>query len=155
MAAASAAPQGYDLPTPFGPSFSANSCGGGHDGSCVTPQVKSRVLKWYPLNQGSSSRSADVNKPKLERNICFREISWWCSRTWTHRGSSSEATTRISGTTFGSRNVLRELRRREPNSSWPTNSTCCCLLAWRSSCGRWWQWRWYWEWMWQWKLQYH
>nr|XP_027223492.1 regulator of gene activity-like [Penaeus vannamei] len=76
VAAASAVPQGYNLRTPSGPSFSAGSCGGGQvqhvDGSCVTPQVNSRVFLYnVPPNQASSSRPAYVPKPKLERNIVF------------------------------------------------------------------------------------
>ncbi|XP_037791910.1 uncharacterized protein LOC119587224 [Penaeus monodon] len=76
VAAASAAPQGYNLPTPSGPSFNAGGCGGGQvrhvDGSCVAPQVNSRVFLYdVPPNQASSSRPANVPKPKLERNIVF------------------------------------------------------------------------------------
>ncbi|XP_047487123.1 ATP-dependent RNA helicase A-like [Penaeus chinensis] len=79
VAAASAAPQGYNLPTPSGPSFNAGGCGGGQvrhvDGSCVTPQVNSRVFLYdVPPNQASSSRPANVPKPKLERNIVFVRI---------------------------------------------------------------------------------
>ncbi|XP_047487113.1 ATP-dependent RNA helicase A-like [Penaeus chinensis] len=67
VAAASAAPQGYNLPTP---------CGSGQvrhvDGSCVTPQVNSRVFLYdAPPNQVSSGKPPYIPKPKLERNIVF------------------------------------------------------------------------------------
>ncbi|XP_037791906.1 ATP-dependent RNA helicase A-like [Penaeus monodon] len=76
VAVASAVPQGYNLPNPSGPSFNAGGCGGGQvqhvDGSCVTPQVNSRVFLYdVPPNQASSSQPAYVPKPKLERNIVF------------------------------------------------------------------------------------
>ncbi|XP_042855738.1 ATP-dependent RNA helicase A-like [Penaeus japonicus] len=76
VGAVSAAPQGYNLPTPSGPSFNAGSCGGGQvrhvDGSCVTPQVNSRVFLYdVPPNQASSSQPPNIPKPKLERNVVF------------------------------------------------------------------------------------
>ncbi|XP_042855710.1 ATP-dependent RNA helicase A-like [Penaeus japonicus] len=76
VAAASAAPQGYNLPTPSGPSLNGGSCGNGQvrhvDGSCVTPEVNSRVFLYdAPPNEGSSSQPPYIPKPKLERNIVF------------------------------------------------------------------------------------
>nr|XP_027223498.1 uncharacterized protein LOC113815670 [Penaeus vannamei] len=76
VAAASAAPQGYNLPTPSGPSFNAGGCGSGQvqhvDGSCVTPQVNNRVFLYdVPPNQASSGQAPYIPKPKLERNIVF------------------------------------------------------------------------------------
>ncbi|XP_042855773.1 uncharacterized protein LOC122242543 isoform X1 [Penaeus japonicus] len=76
VAAASAAPQGYNLGTPSGPSFNSGSCGNGQvrhvDGSCVTPQVNSRVFLYdVPANEGAINRPDYIPEPKLERNIIF------------------------------------------------------------------------------------
>ncbi|XP_027223488.2 uncharacterized protein [Penaeus vannamei] len=78
-AVASAAPQGYNLPTPSGPSFKPGGCGSGQirhvDGSCVTPQVNSRVFLYeVPANVGEVSRPKYIPKPKLERNIIFVKL---------------------------------------------------------------------------------
>ncbi|XP_037791508.1 ATP-dependent RNA helicase A-like isoform X3 [Penaeus monodon] len=76
VAAASAAPQGYNLPSPTGPSFDSGSCGSGQvrhvDGSCVTPQVNSRVFLYdVPANEGVVNRPDYIPEPKVERNIIF------------------------------------------------------------------------------------
>ncbi|XP_063593900.1 zinc finger protein 282-like [Penaeus indicus] len=76
VAATSAAPQGYDLPTPSGPSYNIGSCGEGQvrhvDGSCVTPQVKSRVYLYdVPANVGEVNKPDYIPEPKVERNIIF------------------------------------------------------------------------------------
>nr|XP_027234451.1 uncharacterized protein LOC113825816 [Penaeus vannamei] len=76
VAAASAAPQGYNLGTPSGPSFNSGSCGNGQvrhvDGRCVTPQVNSRVFLYdVPANEAVVNRPNYIPEPKLERNIIF------------------------------------------------------------------------------------
>ncbi|XP_042855500.1 ATP-dependent RNA helicase A-like [Penaeus japonicus] len=76
VAAASAAPQGYNLGTPSGPSFNSGSCGSGQvrhvDGRCVTPQVNSRVFLYdVPSNEAIVNRPTYIPEPKLERNIIF------------------------------------------------------------------------------------
>ncbi|XP_047487109.1 ATP-dependent RNA helicase A-like [Penaeus chinensis] len=76
VAAAYAAPQGYNLGTPSGPSFNSGSCGSGQvrhvDGRCVKPQVNSRVFLYdVPANEGVVNRPSYIPEPKLERNIIF------------------------------------------------------------------------------------
>ncbi|XP_027223489.2 uncharacterized protein [Penaeus vannamei] len=73
---ASAAPQGYSLPKPSGPSFNAGSCGKGQvrhvDGSCVTPEVSRRVFLYdVPPNEAAVGRPKQIPKPKLQRNVIF------------------------------------------------------------------------------------
>ncbi|XP_042855675.1 translation initiation factor IF-2-like [Penaeus japonicus] len=76
VAAASAAPQGYNLPMPSGPSLNAGSCSNGQvrhvDGRCVTPQVNSRVFLYdVPPNEPADGPPIYIPKPKLERNVVF------------------------------------------------------------------------------------
>nr|XP_027234441.1 uncharacterized protein LOC113825803 [Penaeus vannamei] len=76
VAAVSAAPQGYNLGAPSGPSFNSGSCGSGQvrhvDGRCVTPQVNSRVFLYdVPANEAVVNRPNYIPEPKLERNIIF------------------------------------------------------------------------------------
>ncbi|XP_037792164.1 uncharacterized protein LOC119587509 [Penaeus monodon] len=71
VVAVSSAPQGYNLPTPSGP-----SCGEGQvkhvDGSCVTPEVKRRVFVYdVPANVAEVSKPEYIPEPKVERNIIF------------------------------------------------------------------------------------
>merc|ERR1719402_1625030 len=76
VAAVSAAPQGYNLPTPTGPSITPGSCGDGQvqhvDGSCVTPQVSTKVFLYdVPANVGPVEQPGYIPEPKIERNIIF------------------------------------------------------------------------------------
>ncbi|XP_063593899.1 uncharacterized protein LOC134770898 [Penaeus indicus] len=71
VVAVSSAPEGYSLPTPSDP-----SCGEGQvkhvDGSCVTPEVKSRVFVYdVPANVAEVSKPEYIPEPKVERNIIF------------------------------------------------------------------------------------
>ncbi|XP_042858798.1 ATP-dependent RNA helicase A-like [Penaeus japonicus] len=79
VAVATAAPQGYSLPTPSGPSFNAGSCGSGQvrhvDGNCVTPEVSKRVFLYdVPANKAAVGRPKYIPKPKLERNVIFVKL---------------------------------------------------------------------------------
>merc|ERR1719427_2373960 len=76
LAAVSAAPQGYSLPTPTGPSITPGGCGDGQvqhvDGSCVTPQVSTKVFLYdVPANEAVVNTPGYIPEPKIERNIIF------------------------------------------------------------------------------------
>lgn len=76
VAATSAAPQGYNLGTPSGPSFNIGGCGSGQvrhvDGRCVTPRVNRRVFLYdVPHNIAPAGPPPFVPEPTVETNILF------------------------------------------------------------------------------------
>ncbi|XP_042855852.1 uncharacterized protein LOC122242591 [Penaeus japonicus] len=76
VTAVTAAPQGYNFPTPFLPSFHIGSCNYGQvrhvDGRCITPHVTQRVYfydapRTYPIVR----QPYYIPEPKVERNVIF------------------------------------------------------------------------------------
>merc|ERR1719228_9492 len=76
VASVTAAPQGYNLSPPTGPSFTAGACGAGQvrhvDGRCVTPRVTRRVFLYdVPANIAPSGPPPNIPDPTIETNIIF------------------------------------------------------------------------------------